>query len=73
MFPVAILLATGVFGTKEFRGLDWDVLWLVAGGIALGKGVSATGFDTWVVGLIDWDAMSAGACSASRSASPPWC
>lgn len=60
MFPVAILLATGVVGSKEFRMLEWDVLWLVAGGIALGVGVSATGFDTWIVGLIDWSAMNVG-------------
>ena len=59
MFPVAILLATGVLGSREFRSLEWDVLWLVAGGIALGKGVSATGFDTWIVGLVEWDALSA--------------
>lgn len=59
MFPVAILLATGVLGSKEFRSLEWDVLWLVAGGIALGKGVSSSGFDTWIVGLIEWDALSA--------------
>jgi sodium-dependent dicarboxylate transporter 2/3/5 len=60
MFPIAILLSTGVVGSKEFRSLDWDVLWLVAGGIALGKGVSTTGFDTWIVGLIDWTSLSAG-------------
>jgi sodium-dependent dicarboxylate transporter 2/3/5 len=58
MFPVAILLSTGVLGSKEFRSLEWDVLWLVAGGIALGKGVAATGFDVWIVGLIEWDALS---------------
>ena len=57
MFPVVILLATGVVVAKHFRGLDWDVLWLVAGGIALGEGVAATGFDRWVVDLIAWDAM----------------
>ncbi|MFC7336642.1 SLC13 family permease [Haloferula chungangensis] len=60
MFPVAILLATGVVGSKEFRMLEWDVLWLVAGGIALGVGVSATSFDAWIVGLIDWNAMNVG-------------
>ena len=58
MFPVAILLSTGVLGSREFRSLEWDVLWLVAGGIALGKGVSSTGFDKWIVGLIQWDALS---------------
>ncbi len=58
LFPVVILLASGVVSSKDFRGLEWDVLWLVAGGIALGVGVSATGFDTWLVGLIEWDAMN---------------
>ena len=58
MFPVAILLTTGVVGAREFRGMEWDVLWLVAGGIALGIGVSKTGFDEWIVGLIQWDAIS---------------
>jgi len=58
MFPIAILLVTGVVGAKEFRQLEWDVLWLVAGGIALGIGVSRTGFDAWVVGLIGWEAMA---------------
>ncbi|MEM9237260.1 MAG: DASS family sodium-coupled anion symporter [Verrucomicrobiota bacterium] len=65
MFPVVILLATGVVGSKEFRSLDWDVLWLVAGGIALGKGVATTGFDGWIVGLVDWNAMSAGVLGIS--------
>lgn len=55
LFPVAVLLATRVVTVKEFRALEWDVLWLVAGGIALGKAVAATGFDAWVVGLVDWD------------------
>lgn len=59
LIPVAILLATRVVTTKEFRSLEWDVLWLVAGGIALGQAVSATGFDAWVVGLVDWNAVPA--------------
>lgn len=59
MIPVVVLLATGVVGSREFRSLEWDVLWLVAGGIALGVGVSKTGFDQWVVDLIRWDLLSA--------------
>ncbi len=54
LVPVAVLLATQVISTEDFRALEWDVLWLVAGGIALGNGVAYTGFDKWVVGLIDW-------------------
>ncbi|MFM2241738.1 MAG: hypothetical protein RLZ97_593 [Verrucomicrobiota bacterium] len=55
LFPVAILLSTGVVTTKDFRSLEWDVLWLVAGGVALGEGVAATGFDKWLVGLVEWN------------------
>jgi sodium-dependent dicarboxylate transporter 2/3/5 len=54
LLPVAVLLATRVITTKEFRSMEWDVLWLVAGGIALGQAVAVSGFDRWVVGLVDW-------------------
>jgi hypothetical protein len=37
--PVALLLATQVMTADDLRGLQWHVLWLVAGGIALGAGV----------------------------------
>lgn len=57
LVPVAVLLATRVVTTREFRSMEWDVLWLVAGGIALGQAVSATGFDRWVVGLVDWQSI----------------
>lgn len=57
LIPVTVLLATGVFDTDDFKALDWHVLWLVAGGIALGVGVAQTGFDAWVVGLVDWSGM----------------
>ena len=54
LLPVTVLLSTGVINTREFRSMEWDVLWLVAGGIALGRGVAVSGFDDWMVGLIDW-------------------
>jgi sodium-dependent dicarboxylate transporter 2/3/5 len=57
LVPVAVLLATRVINREDFRAMEWDVLWLVAGGIALGKGVAFSGFDQWVVGLIHWDSI----------------
>lgn len=57
LVPVAVLLATRVINTADFRAMEWDVLWLVAGGIALGNGVAYTGFDKWVVSLINWGAI----------------
>ena len=58
LLPVTVLLSTGVINTREFRSMEWDVLWLVAGGIALGRGVAVSGFDSWVVSLIDWQNIS---------------
>lgn len=44
-------------GGEDLGRLSWPVLWLVAGGIALGDGVGKTGLDTWILGLFDWNAM----------------
>lgn len=56
---VVALLVTGVMGGQDLGRLSWPVLWLVAGGIALGDGVGATGLDVWILGLFDWNAMPA--------------
>lgn len=57
-FPVVILLATGVFTTRDMQSIQWHVLWLVAGGIALGAGVATTGLDVWMVEQINWSSFS---------------
>ena len=54
---VVALLATGVMSGKDIERLSWPVLWLVAGGIALGAGVNQTGLDVWLLGGVDWQAM----------------
>ncbi|MDZ8120067.1 SLC13 family permease [Pontiella agarivorans] len=56
--PVVVLLATGVINQKEFHSMQWSVLWLVAGGIAMGSGVGKSGLDQWLIGLINWAEMS---------------
>jgi sodium-dependent dicarboxylate transporter 2/3/5 len=57
--PVVVLLATGVLKEKDIQNVQWHVLWLVAGGIALGKGVVDSGLDEWVIGLISWESFGA--------------
>ena len=52
--PVVVLLITKVMSGDDLRALDWPVLWLVGGGIALGAGVSSTGLDKWMLGSIQW-------------------
>lgn len=55
--PVVVLLATKVFTVDDLRGLNWHILWLVGGGIALGNGVSSSGLDVWLVDRFDWGSM----------------
>lgn len=55
--PVVVLMLTKVMSGDDLRALDWPVLWLVAGGIALGSGVGATGLDKWLLGSIQWGAI----------------
>ncbi len=55
--PIALLPALGILGKKEIRGLSWEVLWLVGGGISLGYSLSDTGLATWLIGLVSWNAL----------------
>ncbi len=55
--PIIVFTAIGVIGVKEIRGLHWDVLLLIAGGLSLGIGVSETGLAKWIVGLLPTDRL----------------
>jgi sodium-dependent dicarboxylate transporter 2/3/5 len=56
--PVVVLSCFRIFSVADLQALEWHVLWLVAGGIALGTGIGATGMGTWFVGLFPWETMS---------------
>ena len=43
MIPVGVFCATGVITKEDLREIDWSVLWLVAGGFALGIALNKTG------------------------------
>lgn len=57
--PVGLLLCLRVMDNSDIKKLDWPVLWLVSGGIALGTGIGATGLDAWLVGSIGWQGLGA--------------
>jgi len=52
LIPVAVLTVTGVITKEDLRKVDWDVLWLVAGGFALGVGLDKTGLAKHMVDAI---------------------
>lgn len=43
LFPIIVCFWFGLLSTKDFRDLPWDVLFMVAGGLALGVALSVTG------------------------------
>lgn len=47
--PITVFTATGILGARGIRELDWDVLLLMAGGLALGVAVSDTGLAEWLI------------------------
>lgn len=53
--PIAGLTVTSVLGRDDIRSLPWEVLWLVAGGIALGISMENTGLAVWLVSSISWE------------------
>ncbi len=55
LIPVAVLTLTSSFEKQDIRKLPWEVLWLIAGGIALGISMKETGLAEWMVGAISWD------------------
>ena len=52
MIPMAVFALTQVITKKDLNGMSWDVLWLVAGGFALGLGLQKTGLAEHLIGAI---------------------
>ncbi|MEM7627174.1 MAG: SLC13 family permease [Planctomycetota bacterium] len=49
LIPVAVFCCTGIMTSQDLKGLSWDVLWLVAGGFALGLALQQTGLSAALV------------------------
>ena len=43
MLPIAVFAITGVITAKDLKEIDWGVIWMVAGGFALGTAMNGTG------------------------------
>lgn len=52
LFPLLLFTAFGILESNDLRSLEWDVLILVAGGIALGTGIEKSGAGAWFGELI---------------------
>lgn len=58
IIPLAVFTLTGIMGKPELKQINWDVLWLVAGGIAIGIGLDKTGLAAALAHAIDYEALS---------------
>lgn len=58
MVPFAIFAVTGVFKKEDFANIDWAVLWMVAGGFALGTACNQTGLDDMLLHVIPFASWS---------------
>ena len=60
MIPFAVFSATGILKARELEHINWAVLWMVAGGFALGTALNQTGLATTVINTIpfaNWNAF----------------
>lgn len=60
IIPIAVFSITGVITKKDLKAMSWDVLWLVAGGFALGVALSETNLAKDMINAIpfgEWDSM----------------
>ena len=59
---IALIPALAFFGSRllekeDLANLNWDVLLLMGGGMSLGRAISSTGLDKWIVNLINYENM----------------
>lgn len=57
LLPIVVFTTTGVLSAGDIRGLSYDVLFLLAGGLALGEMLAGTGLSDWLVGLLPFEGM----------------
>lgn len=43
MLPIAVFALTGLITSEDLKHIDWGVIWMVAGGFALGMAMNGTG------------------------------
>lgn len=58
MIPVAVFSATKIITAEDLKLISWEVLWLVAGGIALGQALEDSGLAARLVDQIPFHIFS---------------
>ena len=58
LIPLGVLTACGIFTKEDIKEINWSVLWLVAGGFALGTCIHGTGLAKVLIESIPFGSMS---------------
>ena len=58
MLPIAVFAFSGVISAKDLQQIDWGVIWMVAGGFALGLAMNGTGLAKVAVESIPFGSWS---------------
>lgn len=58
MIPMGIFAITGVINAKDLQQIDWSVIWMVAGGFALGLGMNGSGLADVAIESIPFSSWS---------------
>lgn len=59
LFPIGVFAITRIIKSSDLKDIDWACLWMVAGGFALGEGMSKTGLADNLVQAIPFDSWPA--------------
>jgi sodium-dependent dicarboxylate transporter 2/3/5 len=68
LLPAVLLTMTGIINKDDFNRLEWNILVLIAGGIALGDGMVSTGVDSWIVSRLPLEGTSIRVLGATLAA-----
>ncbi len=67
MVPVGVFISTGIITNSDLKTINWDVLWLVSGGIALGLAMDKSGLAKHLVESIPFENLSPAVIIAGAS------
>lgn len=59
LIPIGVFAITRIIKSSDLKEIDWACLWMVAGGFALGDGMSKTGLAKTLVDAIPFDTWPA--------------
>ncbi len=58
MLPICVFAVTGVITRRDLEEINWSVIWMVAGGFALGLALNSSGLAQQAVAAIPFDTWS---------------